>query len=71
LPPPCCDPAAVPIPSDSTKIRQGFLEGANSSPTTEMSGLVTAMRAFEANQKVMQTASDRMSRTITELGGIS
>jgi flagellar basal-body rod protein FlgF len=56
-------------PAASTKVRQGFLEGANSSPTTEMSGLVTAMRAFEANQKVMQAASDRMKSTITELGG--
>ncbi|HEY1790738.1 MAG TPA: flagellar hook-basal body protein [Verrucomicrobiae bacterium] len=58
-------------PAASTKVRQGFLEGANSSPTTEMSGLVTAMRAFEANQKVMQADSDRMNRTITELGGTS
>jgi flagellar basal-body rod protein FlgF len=65
------NPAAVPIAAASTKVRQGFLEGANSSPTTEMTGLVTAMRAFEANQKVMQADSDRMSRTITELGGTS
>lgn len=55
----------------ATKVRQGFLEEANTSPTTEMSGLVTAMRMFEANQKVMQMQSDRMSRTITELGGTS
>jgi flagellar basal-body rod protein FlgF len=63
------NPAAVAIPAASTKVRQGFLEGANTSPTTEMSGMVTAMRAFEANQKVMQGESDRMTRTITELGG--
>jgi flagellar basal-body rod protein FlgF len=65
------NPAAVPMPATSTKVRQGFLEGANSSPTTEMSGMVTAMRMFEANQKVMQAASDRMKSTITELGGTS
>ena len=64
-------PDAQAIPAASTKVRQGFLEGANSSPTAEMSGLVTAMRMFEANQKVMQMQSDRMSRTITELGGTS
>lgn len=64
-------PDAEAIPAASTKVRQGFLEGANSSPTAEMSGLVTAMRMFEANQKVMQMQSDRMSRTITELGGTS
>ena len=65
------NPQAQPVPATSTKVRQGFLEGANTSPTTEMAGLVTAMRMFEANQKVMQMQSDRMSRTITELGGTS
>jgi flagellar basal-body rod protein FlgF len=64
-------PQAQPIPANSTKVRQGYLEAANTSPTTEMTGLVTAMRMFEANQKVMQMQSDRMSRTITELGGTS
>jgi flagellar basal-body rod protein FlgF len=64
-------PDAVPGPATSTNVRQGFLEAANTSPTTEMTGLVTAMRMFEANQKVMQMQSDRMNRTITELGGTS
>jgi flagellar basal-body rod protein FlgF len=64
-------PDAQAAPATSTKVRQGFLEAANASPTTEMSGLVTAMRMFEANQKVMQMQSDRMSRTISELGGTS
>jgi flagellar basal-body rod protein FlgF len=64
-------PDAQATPATSTKVRQGFLEAANASPTTEMSGLVTAMRMFEANQKVMQMQSDRMSRTISELGGTS
>jgi flagellar basal-body rod protein FlgF len=64
-------PDVEPTAAISTKVRQGFLEGANSSPTTEMSGLVTAMRMFEANQKVMQMQSDRMSRTINDLGGTS
>jgi flagellar basal body rod protein FlgG len=65
------NPAAISMPATSTRVRQGFLEAANTSPTTEMSGMVTAMRMFEANQKVMQAASDRLSRTITELGGTS
>ena len=64
-------PDANPVAATSTKVRQGFLEGANASPTTEMSGLVTAMRMFEANQKVMQMESDRMSKTIADLGSTS
>lgn len=65
------NPDAGPVDATSTKVRQGCLEKANTSPTREMSGLVTAMRMFEANEKVMQMQSDRMTRTITELGGTS
>ena len=52
----------------TTRVRQGFVESANSSPTTEMASLITAMRMFEANQKVLQMQSDRMSREISDLG---
>jgi flagellar basal-body rod protein FlgG len=62
---------ALPIPSTSTKVRQGFLEAANSSPTTQMASLITAMRLFEANQKVLSLESDRMSKVITDLGSTS
>ena len=55
-------------PGSSTQVRQGFVENANSVPTLEMSGLITAMRMFESNQKVLQMQSDRMSREITDLG---
>jgi len=58
-------------PAASTKVRQGFLEAANVSPTTQMASLITAMRLFEANQKVLQLQSDRMSQAITSLGGTS
>jgi flagellar basal-body rod protein FlgF len=62
---------AQPITSTSTQIRQGFIESANTSPTTEMASMITAMRMFEANQKVLQMQSDRMSRVITDLGSTS
>ncbi|HEY1716767.1 MAG TPA: flagellar hook-basal body protein [Verrucomicrobiae bacterium] len=63
------DQDAQPVPAVSTQVRQGFIEAANSSPTTEMASLITAMRMFESNQKVLQMQSDRMSRVITDLGG--
>jgi flagellar basal-body rod protein FlgF len=56
-------------PATSTQVRQGFIEAANSSPTTEMASLITAMRMFESNQKVLQMQGDRMSQVITDLGG--
>lgn len=65
------DSAAQPTPSTKTKVRQGFIESANTSPTTEMASLITAMRLFESNQKVLQMQSDRMSKVISDLGGTS
>jgi flagellar basal body rod protein FlgG len=59
------------IDSSNTHVRQGFTENANSSPVNEMSGLITAMRMFESNQKVLQMQSDRMSREISDLGNPS
>lgn len=50
-------------------IRQGFLEGANTTSVLEMANLITVMRAFEANQKVVQLQDERMSRAISELAG--
>jgi flagellar basal-body rod protein FlgG len=58
-----------PDDAQSTAVRQGYLEGANTSPTVEMSSLITAMRMFESNQKVLQMQDDRMGKVITDLGG--
>ena len=52
----------------SPTVRQGYLEAGNVSPVVEMANLITAMRQYEANQKVVQTQDDRMGRAITELG---
>ncbi len=62
-------PGAGLNPASTTKVRQGYLEAANASPTTQMASLITAMRLFEANQKVLQMQGDRMSKVISNLGG--
>jgi flagellar basal body rod protein FlgG len=63
------DPKGLAQPAKISQLRQGYLEEGNSSPTTEMASLITAMRMFESNQKVLQTQDDRMGRVITDLGG--
>ena len=63
------DPTQKPDDAKSSYVRQGYLEAANSSPTVEMSSLITAMRMFESNEKVLQMQDDRMGRVITDLGG--
>ncbi len=57
--------------ASGARLRQGYLEGANISPTQEMASLLTAMRMFEANQKVMTMQDDRMGRAISDLGNPS
>jgi flagellar basal body rod protein FlgG len=61
------NPALHTQPTTST-VRQGYVEGSNSSTVLEMANLMTAMRGFEANQHVIQIQDDRMSKAITELG---
>lgn len=60
---------AQPIPATSTNVRQGFVEASNTSPSLAMASLLSSMRMFESNQKVMQMQSDRMSSTISSLSG--
>ena len=61
------DPTIQPQPSTST-LRQGYLEGSNTSALSEMASMMTAMRSFEANQHVIQIQDDRMGKVISELG---
>ncbi|MBI5801371.1 MAG: flagellar hook-basal body protein [Verrucomicrobia bacterium] len=58
-------------PTDSSRasIRQGFLEGANTSPVIEMANMITAMRHFEANHRMVQLQDERMGKAISELAG--
>lgn len=58
-------------PALNTWLRQGFLEAANTSAATEMAHLITAMRLFEANQRVIQLQDERMAQAIAELGNPS
>jgi flagellar basal-body rod protein FlgG len=57
---------AQPGDSDST-VRQGFLEGSNTSVVNQMAEMIQAMRSFEANQRVIRVSDERMSRAISQL----
>lgn len=61
------DPKLQTVETPAT-VKQGYLEAANTSPIAEMGQLIAAMRSYEANQRIIQTQDDRMSRAITELG---
>lgn len=49
-------------------LREGFVEGANTTALSEMANMMTAMRTFEANQHVIQIQDDRLGKVINDLG---
>ena len=60
---------ALQTETDTTStLRQGYIEGSNTSAVSEMANLITVMRAYEANQRVVQMQDERMGRAISELG---
>lgn len=48
-------------------VLQGFLEKANVNPVTEMTQLIEVNRAYEANQKVVQSQDQSTARLIAEV----
>ncbi len=59
----------TPMPADEneTTVAMGFLEGANTTPTHEMGELMTTLRHFEANQRIMKIQDQHLGRLIREL----
>src|SRR4051812_39817480 len=62
------NPNIRPEEASSTTLRQGFVEAANTTASSEMVNLIAAMRMYEANQRVVQMHDERMGKAISELG---
>lgn len=54
--------------SDNFQMKQGYLEMANVNAVLEMVQMMNTMRAFEANQKVLQTEDQAVKKSINEVG---
>jgi flagellar basal body rod protein FlgG len=63
------NPALVEQSVSEARVRQGYLESSNASPVLEMANLISAMRLYEANQRVVQMQDERMGKAISELAG--
>lgn len=61
-------PSLLATEAANYSVRQGFVESSNTTPVKEMSNMLTSMRAYEANQRVIQLHDERMARAINELG---
>lgn len=52
-------------------IRQGYLEGSTVDASRTMTDMLTAYRAFEANQKVLQAYDRSMEKAVNEIGRLA
>ncbi len=66
------DPTTVPgvEMSDSVEIHQGFIERSNVDGTKAMVDMITVSRAYEANQKMIQTIDKNMEKTVNDVGRV-
>lgn len=55
----------------SYSVSQGFMEGSTVDPSRTMSEMLTAYRAFEANQKILQAYDRSMEKTVNEVGRVN
>ncbi|HTZ21991.1 MAG TPA: flagellar hook-basal body protein [Opitutaceae bacterium] len=61
-------PGVDPIPVDKPQVLQFHLENSNVAPLREMVDLVTISRAYEANQKLIQSSDDLLGQALEKLG---
>ncbi|MNR57612.1 flagellar basal body rod protein FlgG [compost metagenome] len=56
--------------TDAVTVRQGSLEGSNVNTAQSMVDLMTAQRAYEANQKVIQFYDKSMDKAVNDVGRV-
>lgn len=55
----------------TASIHQGYLETSNINVVNEMVEMITITRAYEANQKAVQTADDMIGKAVNDVGRLS
>ena len=51
-------------------VKQGYIEQSNVNAITEMVNMITVMRAYEANQKVLHAHDEALEKAVNEVGRI-
>jgi flagellar basal-body rod protein FlgF len=59
-------PGVVIEPENRPKVHQGFLEGANVNPVTEMVQVIEVHRSYEANQRLIQSEDQLLGKLIND-----
>ena len=55
-------------PATETRVRQGFIEGSNVNSIHEMVAMIAGLRAYEANQKVVQAQDETLDKLVNDVG---
>ena len=63
-------PSAYNTPGVTFTTQQSYLEGSNVDSARAMTDLLTAYRAFEANQKVLQAYDKSMDKAVNDIGRV-
>ncbi|MCB2288894.1 flagellar basal body rod protein FlgG [Clostridium sp. CS001] len=62
--------ALSPIENTNITVRQNTLEKSNVNVTNEIVNMMTVMRNFESNQKVMQSIDETLGKAVNEVGRV-
>jgi flagellar basal-body rod protein FlgF len=57
-------------PGDQVQVKQGFIERSNVDPEQSMVDLMAALRAYEANQKIIQYYDKSMQLAVNDIGKV-
>ncbi|AKL93747.1 flagellar hook-basal body rod protein FlgF [Clostridium aceticum] len=52
------------------RVLQGYLEASNINPVAEMVNMITVLRAYESNQKVVQAYDEILQKAVNEIGRV-
>ncbi|MCL4516881.1 MAG: flagellar basal-body rod protein FlgF [Firmicutes bacterium] len=62
--------AGPPAPSAEVAVKQGYREKSNVNVIREMVDMITAVRAYEANQKMVQAHDELLGRAVNQVGNV-
>jgi Flagellar basal body rod protein len=57
-------------PASNVRVKQRFLEKSNVNVVNEMVNMMTVMRTFESNQKVIQSLDETLAKAVNEVGTV-
>ena len=63
------EPVAI-EPGDEVVVMQGYTERSNVDPTQSMVDMMTALRVYEANQRVIQSLDQTLDKAVNEIGRV-